>query len=73
MPIKLTREELFKQVWERPMTKVAVDHGISDVALKIDLRQAPHPRPRTGLLGERPPVRRSIAPIFGPSPTQPSN
>lgn len=29
-----TREELFKQVWERPMTKVAADYGISDVALK---------------------------------------
>jgi len=34
MPIELTREELFKQVWERPMTKVAADYGISDVALK---------------------------------------
>ncbi|PCJ61073.1 MAG: hypothetical protein COA65_02320 [Rhodospirillaceae bacterium] len=34
MTIELTREELFKQVWERPMTKVAADHGISDVALK---------------------------------------
>jgi len=34
MPIELTREELFKHVWERPMTKVAADYGISDVALK---------------------------------------
>lgn len=34
MSIELTREELFKQVWERPMTKVAADYGISDVALK---------------------------------------
>ena len=34
MPIELTREELFKQVWERPMTKAAADYGISDVALK---------------------------------------
>lgn len=34
MTIELTREELFNQVWERPMTKVAADYGISDVALK---------------------------------------
>lgn len=34
MPIELTRKELFDQVWERPMIKVAADYGISDVALK---------------------------------------
>lgn len=34
MAIELTREELFNQVWERPMTKVAADYNISDVALK---------------------------------------
>lgn len=34
MATELTREELFKQVWERPMTKVAAEYGISDVALK---------------------------------------
>jgi hypothetical protein len=34
MTIELTREELFKQVWKRPMTKVAADYGNSDVALK---------------------------------------
>lgn len=34
MSIELTREELFKQVWEHPMIKVAADYGISDVALK---------------------------------------
>lgn len=34
MAIELTREELFKQIWERPMTKVAAEYGISDVALK---------------------------------------
>lgn len=34
MAIELTREELFNQVWERPMMKVAADFGISDVALK---------------------------------------
>lgn len=34
MAIELTREELFNQVWERPMTKVAAEYNISDVALK---------------------------------------
>lgn len=34
MPKELTREELFKQIWARPMTKVAAEYGISDVALK---------------------------------------
>ena len=34
MLIELTREERFRQVWVRPITKVAADNGISDVALK---------------------------------------
>jgi len=34
MAIELTREELFNQVWERPVIKVAAEYGISDVALK---------------------------------------
>lgn len=34
MPAELSRKELFKQVWQRPMTKVAASYGISDVALK---------------------------------------
>ncbi|MEQ9145435.1 MAG: hypothetical protein RLO08_13870 [Parvibaculaceae bacterium] len=34
MVIEVTREEIFAQIWQRPMTKVAADYGISDVALK---------------------------------------
>lgn len=34
MATALTRDELFEQVWQRPMTKVAADYEISDVALK---------------------------------------
>lgn len=34
MPTKLMRDELFNQVWKRPMTKVAAEYGISDFALK---------------------------------------
>ncbi|MEQ8332513.1 hypothetical protein [Nisaea sp.] len=34
MTLQTTRQELFEEIWERPMTKVAADYGISDVALK---------------------------------------
>ena len=34
MATEMTREELFNKIWSRPMTKVAADLGISDVALK---------------------------------------
>ena len=34
MAIELTRDKLFEPVWQRPMTQVAADYGISDVALK---------------------------------------
>jgi hypothetical protein len=45
MATELTREELFEQVWKRPMTKVAAGFGISDVALKkiCDKHRVPVP------------------------------
>lgn len=33
MPVELTRRELYEMIWARPMTKVAAELGISDVAL----------------------------------------
>lgn len=33
-PHQSTRQEIYDQVWTRPMTKVAAELGISDVALK---------------------------------------
>jgi len=33
MSILLTREELYEMVWEQPVTKVAAELEISDVAL----------------------------------------
>jgi len=48
MPIVLTREELFNQVWKRPMTKVAADYDISDVALNKICKKHRIPVPGRG-------------------------
>jgi len=34
MPTKLKRKELYDLVWERPMTKVSADLGLSDAGLR---------------------------------------
>ena len=44
----VTREDLFAAVWERPLTKVAADYGISDVALKKICRKMDIPTPGLG-------------------------
>ena len=44
----VTREDLFAAVWERPLTKVAADYGISDVALKKICRKMEIPTPGVG-------------------------
>jgi hypothetical protein len=31
--MRATREELFEQVWREPITRVALHHGVSDVAI----------------------------------------
>lgn len=45
MAKQMTREELFNEVWARPMTKIAAELGISDVALKkiCDKHRVPVP------------------------------
>jgi len=45
---KLERENLFAAVWARPMTKVACDYGISDVALKKICTRMEIPTPPRG-------------------------
>ena len=35
--VRVTRQELYKQVWKSPMTHVARGYGISDVGLKENL------------------------------------
>ncbi|MBO6946384.1 MAG: hypothetical protein JJ855_00275 [Rhodospirillales bacterium] len=48
MTTEMTREELFNEIWSRPMTKVAHDLGISDVALGKICDRHRIPRPGRG-------------------------
>jgi hypothetical protein len=45
---KVTREQLYEQVWARPVRTVAVDYGISDVALAKICKKLDVPRPPVG-------------------------
>lgn len=45
---KLTREELYALVWDRPMTKLAKEFGLSDVALHKICRKHEVPTPPAG-------------------------
>lgn len=46
--IKLTREELYRKVWEKATVKVAADLGISDVGLAKICRKLDVPKPPLG-------------------------
>jgi hypothetical protein len=46
--IKLTRRELYKQVWSEPMTKLAERYGLSDVGLAKICKKNRIPRPTRG-------------------------
>lgn len=46
--IKLTREELYRRVWEKPTTKLAAEFGISDVGLAKICRKMDVPKPPLG-------------------------
>ena len=70
MPIELTREELFKKVWERPMTKVAAEYGISDVGLKKICDKHRIPVPGRGYWRRKQPGREFNKLISGRSPTR---
>src|SRR6056297_1088286 len=48
MTTKLSRQDLYSQVWERPVTKVAADLGISAVALHKICRKHRVPVPPRG-------------------------
>src|ERR1700741_3145904 len=45
---KVTREELYALVWDRPMTKLAKEFGLSDVALHKICRKDEIPTPSLG-------------------------
>ncbi len=44
----VTREELFEQVWQTPMTQLAKEYGISDVGLAKVCKRMEVPRPPRG-------------------------
>lgn len=46
--IKLTREELYRKIWEKPTVKVAAEFGISDVGLAKICRKMDVPKPPLG-------------------------
>jgi hypothetical protein len=46
---ELTRRAMYDLVWSRPMTRVAEDLGISDVALKRFVTSIGSPRPSAGI------------------------
>jgi hypothetical protein len=47
-PLTLTREELYELVWSKPMTDLAKDFGLSDVAVAKRLRKLAIPVPGRG-------------------------
>jgi len=48
MTVEVTREELLRQVWARPVTQVAAAYGVSNVALKKICRKHGIPVPGRG-------------------------
>lgn len=48
MAITMTRAELHALVWDRPMTKLAAEHSLSDVALHKICRKHDVPTPPVG-------------------------
>ena len=46
--VKLTRQELYDEVWEQPMTKLAPTYGLSDIGLAKVCRKHDIPRPPIG-------------------------
>jgi hypothetical protein len=52
-PTTVTRQDLYRQVWETPMFRLGQRYGISGNGLR-DLRPARGPLPAPGLLGQAP-------------------
>jgi hypothetical protein len=53
----VTRQALYEQVWSMPMTKLAKEYGVSDVALRKACRKANIPLPVQGHWNKPPTVR----------------
>lgn len=68
--IELTRQELYDQIWKKPLSQVAADLGISDVGLSKTCRRYRIPVPYRGFWarresGQTPPVSPLQAPPDG--------
>jgi len=71
--IKLTREELYKQVWTTPASTLAAEYGISDVALAKVCKKYKIPKPglghwarvRNGQKIKRPPLSKAPPRVRG--------
>lgn len=63
--VKLSREEVYRRVWELPLRKVAATLGISDVGLKKACRRAGIPTPPQGyhLMSDGPKKKRAEIPL----------
>jgi hypothetical protein len=68
--VRVTREELYEQVWSEPMQKLAKKYGISDVGLAKTCRRMRVPLPGRGYWAKKQfgkSVRRSPLPKLPPS------
>ncbi len=65
---KITRQELYKQVWEEPMTKLAKNFSISDVGLRKKCKSLNIPVPKQGYW-----QRKQFADPGSPPPLPPYN
>lgn len=46
--VKLTREELYEKVWQKPTVRIAEDFGISDAMIGKLCRKMDIPKPPPG-------------------------
>jgi hypothetical protein len=46
--VKFTREQLYKEVWSKPMTSLAKEYGLSDVGLRKICKRLHVPLPPQG-------------------------
>jgi hypothetical protein len=51
--VKLTRQELYQEVWTDPASKVAMKYGMSDVGLAKICKRNSIPRPPLGYLRQQ--------------------
>jgi hypothetical protein len=63
--ITITRSELYEQIWEKPMTKVAAQYGLSDVGLAKICRNLNIPRPPRAYITEVAQREKSVYVING--------